>query len=316
MAARPLKPAMPVAQQIALLRERGMTIDEGLARQWFANVSYYRLSAYWHPARRLNGRGERSDTFIDGTTFSDVAALYEADRKLRTLMHDGMERIEITMRTRIAELLCIDDVLAYTDPGRFRDTFKHTEWMGTAHRRIERSKRHNEAIRHYHDNYDSQYPFWVLAEVLDFSDMSRLFQGLPTKDQRNITEGLGITIDLNSLSRNQQRKTKNKSPLTRWLEQLTIVRNTCAHHGRLWNRSFMPAPTGALRTQQAFASLPKGQSERIFGAATVMAFILREASPGTSWPEKVTALINEDLLPNPLTSPQSIGIPEDWNGRL
>ncbi|MBF0698363.1 Abi family protein [Actinomyces bowdenii] len=127
MASRPLKPAMPVAQQIALLRERGMAIDEGLARQWFANVSYYRLSAYWHPARRLNGRGERSDTFIDGTTFSDVAALYEADRKLRTLMHDGMERIEITMRTRIAELLCIDDVLAYTDPGRFRNTFKHTE---------------------------------------------------------------------------------------------------------------------------------------------------------------------------------------------
>ncbi len=96
MASRPLKPAMPVAQQIALLRERGMAIDEGLARQWFANVSYYRLSAYWHPARRLNGRGERSDTFIDGTTFSDVAALYEADRKLRTFMHDGMERIEIT----------------------------------------------------------------------------------------------------------------------------------------------------------------------------------------------------------------------------
>jgi hypothetical protein len=34
-----------------------------------------------------------------------VVALYEADRKLRTLIHDGMERIQVMMRTRVTELL-------------------------------------------------------------------------------------------------------------------------------------------------------------------------------------------------------------------
>lgn len=29
------------------------------------------------------------------TSFEDVIALYEADRKLRTLIHDGIERIEV-----------------------------------------------------------------------------------------------------------------------------------------------------------------------------------------------------------------------------
>ena len=52
---KPLKAATTVAQQIALLRSRGLDVDEGLACQWLANVSYYRLSAcllYTSPSPR------------------------------------------------------------------------------------------------------------------------------------------------------------------------------------------------------------------------------------------------------------------------
>ena len=316
MSPKLLKPAMTIAQQIVLLRDRGMTVNEDLAHQWLANISYYRLSAYWYPAWVLNERGERRDVFIEGVTFNDVVALYEADRKLRTLIHDGMERIEITMRARIGELLCIGNPLSYTDPSRFRSAFDHEGWLETIQKRISRSRRHNESIKHYRDNYDGQYPFWVLAEILDFSDISRLFQGLPAKDQRSITESLDIIIDLNALSKTQQQKTKRESPLTRWMEQLTIVRNTCAHHGRLWNKSFTPAPTAALRTQRGLAGLPEGQSERIFGTLTVMAYMLRVTSPGTTWPEKVATLISRDFLPSPLVNPENLGLLADWDGSL
>ena len=82
-----------------------MEVECELAHQWLSYVSYYRLSAYWYPARRLGRCGNRDDEFNPGTRFSDVAALYEADRKLRALVHDGMVRIEIAMRTRIGEAL-------------------------------------------------------------------------------------------------------------------------------------------------------------------------------------------------------------------
>ncbi len=117
---RPLKSATTIDQQILILRSRGMQIDDDLARQWLANVSYYRLSAYWYPARAFDANHERIDDFIPGTSFADVIALYEADRKLRTLVHDGMERVEITLRTRIGETLCHPDPLAYTDSSVFR----------------------------------------------------------------------------------------------------------------------------------------------------------------------------------------------------
>lgn len=48
-----LKPATIIDQQIEILRERGMALDESRARQWFANVFYYRLSGYWYSYRVL-----------------------------------------------------------------------------------------------------------------------------------------------------------------------------------------------------------------------------------------------------------------------
>lgn len=306
---RPIKFATTVDEQIAILRSRGMDVDDELARQWLTNVSYYRLSAYWYPARVFNTSRERVDAFAPDTSFDDVVALYEADRKLRMLVHDGMERVEVALRTRLGEALCHPDPLAYTDRSKFRQSFDHAEWIRTARKRIERAGKNNEAIKHYRDNYAGRYPFWVLAEVLDFADISRLFEGLSTRDQRVIAEGLGFVVDLNALSKAQQQKAKTQSPLVRWLEQLTIIRNTCAHHGRLWNKSFTPAPTAALKTLSQFSQLPDGQSERIYGALLVMVQILRVASPGTTWPDKVTTLIKSEFVGNPLVTGSALGLP-------
>lgn len=312
-----LKAPLPATQHVDLLRSRGMEIDADLACQWLCNVSYYRLSAYWYPARMTNSEGERADRFLSGTSFTDVTALYEADRKLRTLVHDGMERVEVALRARTGEHICSQDPLAYKDPNRFRSSFDHAEWLKTAEGRAERAKRHNESIQHYQCEYGGSYPFWVLAEVLDFSDVSRLFQGLPASSQRRISEDFGIRPDLASLSKSQRERAKRKPPLVRWMEQLTIIRNTCAHHARLWNKSFTPAPTAALRTQPGpLEVLPEGQSERLFGALLVMSHLLRITSPETTWPDKVAGLLTSAFIPNPLVHSASLGIPQEWNGRL
>lgn len=69
-------------QQLEILRSRGMDVDESLARQWLASVSYYRLSGYWYTYRILPipddpRQPKRLDEFIPGTTFAQVTALYE-----------------------------------------------------------------------------------------------------------------------------------------------------------------------------------------------------------------------------------------------
>jgi len=72
----------------------------------------------------------------------------------------------------------------------FRPTFDHGEWLSTARTRTNRARRHSEPIRHHEANYDGELPIWVLMEVLDFSDISKLYDGLFAKDQWAIAERL------------------------------------------------------------------------------------------------------------------------------
>jgi len=157
----------------------------------------------------------------------------------------------------------------------------------------------------------------VLAEVLDFADVSMLYDGLLANDQWAIAEELGVRIDLQTLRANQRSKVLKAHPLARWLEHLTVLRNACAHHSRVWNRSFTPVGTGALRTIDDLRSLPGGQSERLYGALTVMAYLLQGTSPGSTWAGKVGSLIEDSFSPLPGRSVAEMGFPIDWrNHRL
>ena len=176
--------------------------------------------------------------------------------------------------------------------------------------------RRSESIQHYARDYGGYYPFWVIAEVLDFSDVSRMFEGIPVGDQNTIADSFNVCLDVGVLSRKQRRKVLSESPLVRWFEQLTVLRNMCAHHSRVWNKSFAPASTVALRTMPELEELPSGQSEKIYGALIVMAFLLRTISLGTSWPEKVTVLMQESFFPNSLVTKAALGAPDDWDGTL
>lgn len=321
MAVPTLKPAQNSQYHINLLRERGMEVDGAQAEQWLYSVGYFRLSAYWYPARsRDPNTGERTDQFEPGTRFSDVVTLYEADRKLRTLIHDGVERVEVALRTRITELLCSKNPAnpaLYLSSEYFKPKFDHVNWLYTVYGRLSRSK--SDAVKHYAENYAGQFPLWVVAEVIDFSDLSRLFSGLNSRDQQHIAEDLGIYVDFDELSSNQKRRVMKSHPLASWLEQISIVRNACAHHARVWNQTFVPASTTVRRDGNLTLLVPhqevatQNQSERIFGTLVFMAHLLRRISPGTSWPEKVALLLNDSFMCHSLVSPESMGIPEGWD---
>lgn len=311
MSPRPLKPPMSLVEHLVLLERRGMTLDRREAERWLTVVGYYRLSGYWYPYRRLEAHG-RSDAFIDGTRFEDVAALYEFDRKLRTLLFDGLERVEVALRSALSRHLATLGAVAYLDSSHFRDGFGHDRWLQTARSRVDRAARHNPAIKHHREVYGGDAPVWVLMDVLDFADISRLYEGLGVQAQWIIAAALGIRIDLDALSSRQSEKARKTHPLVRWFEQLSIVRNACAHHGRVWNRSFTPAATAGLRTVPGLAALPVGQSEQVFGAVAVIGTILRACSPGSTWAQKMARLIREEGLPIPGRRPAELGFPENW----
>lgn len=62
-------------------------------------VCFERLSGYWHPFLVDDGR------FKDGTTFENVWNRYAFDRRLRLLIFDAIERIEVCLKTQLSMVL-------------------------------------------------------------------------------------------------------------------------------------------------------------------------------------------------------------------
>lgn len=310
-----VKPFTTIDEQIDILASRGLALDRVTAGQWLRSIGYYRLSGYWYPYREIGDphRRDRLDHFTPDANFDDVVRLYEFDRKLRTLIHDGIERVEVSLRSHVSYLIGSNGPLNYRDPTMFRPDFDHPTWLATARTRVDRARRHSKSTRHHEAKYGGELPIWVLIEVLDFADVSKLYDGLPARKQWMIAERHGVTIDDSALSANQRKKARKVHPLARWFEHLTVLRNACAHHTRVWNRSFTPVSTAGLRTIDDLRSLPEGQSERLYGALTVMGHLMQGISPGTTWAGKLRSLIESSFIALPGREVAEMGFPERWH---
>ena len=225
------KPALSFEQQIELLKNRGLGIsDEERAKRHLSNVSYYRLSAYMLPYKIMQPNGIVTDYFIKGTIWDDIWNLYKFDRKLRLLVFDAIERIEISLRTQIIYQLShkygphwqndnnIFKTTANSKTGKiysvYNDIQTHITEQLNANRKIQ-------FIDHYLKKYNNPQtpPSWMSIELLYFSELSKICQGLSNiQDIKDIAAYFGI---------------HNENIFCSWLHTINYVRNICAHHSRL-----------------------------------------------------------------------------------
>ncbi len=87
---------------VALLESRGLIIsDEAKAMQYLESIGYYRLSAYMYPFLKVP---KESHQYKEGTTFQQVLNLYRFDKKLRMLLLNEIEKVEIAIRRAIMNI--------------------------------------------------------------------------------------------------------------------------------------------------------------------------------------------------------------------
>lgn len=78
------------------LIEKGMSGKRDEIANRLAVVSYHRLKEYWAPFVDSN------DRFVEGTSFDLIWSRYAFDRRLRLLVFDAIERIEVCLKTQLA----------------------------------------------------------------------------------------------------------------------------------------------------------------------------------------------------------------------
>ncbi|WP_213578571.1 Abi family protein [Rhodococcus sp. USK13] len=315
-----------IPEQVELLRSRGMEIpDESSATRILETVGYYRLSGYWYPYRKrrpvptadpkvLPGY-EAMDEFASGTTLEQVVRLYEFDRKLKLLVLDAIERIEVAMRMRIGHALGQGHPFAHCDMHALGSGFTavenhddplhrlqwlssdHSAWLGNV-RRLETSSK-EEFVKHYQAKYGHTLPVWVVTEILTFGGLSKLYEGLKPKHRDEIAESFGI----------MKGSRGDGAALASWMTTLNYIRNTCAHHARLWNKNIaVQVGQIALIDELKHADHSK---QRVYAALAVLAFLIVRTNPESTWRQDIADYVQKGL--KAIGQPESkIGCPAGW----
>lgn len=285
------KPPLIFADQAKLLISRGMVGSETDIERHLSSVNYYRLSGYWY--HRLDG----SDVFKPGTTFRGAWDRYVFDRKLKLLVMDAVERIEIAIRTWVSYHHAHEyGAFAYADPNSFPDFCpgKYGELLRRIENEVGRSG--EMFIDHFEKKYGDEHkypPIWVATEVMSFGSVIQLYQASPNAVKKPIASKLDVS----------------HSVLRSWLWSLNEVRNLCAHHGRLWNRAVGNKPMIPKKSHHPAWHDPPVDSSRVYGILCVCSHSLSRISPGSTWRRRVRQLLEE----YPDIPRKNMGFPEDWH---
>jgi len=92
----------------------------------------------------------------------------------------------------------------------------------------EHSRSRETLVEHYRGKYDGEndLPIWMATELLTFGSLSHLYSVLPLELKRKVADIIGVDDKI----------------LGGWLHSIVYVRNICAHHSRLWNRTLVIRP--------------------------------------------------------------------------
>lgn len=268
--------------------------DEAKTKMYLTNISYYRLSAYWYTFLE---DPKIDHVFKEGTTFEQALDTYVFDRRLRDYIFDEIERIEIALRTTIIHnySLCYGNNF-YEDKSLYKGHAYYHEFQTLLQK--EMNKTSEVFIHHYRRKYTTPAnpPAWMTLELASFGQLSMLYKNLKNcEPHKKVASHFGL----------------DEQVLISWLETLSYVRNSCAHHMRLWNRKLPRTPIIPTRPQLEWLKElpPIDRRNRIYLPLSTIAYLLSSISPGNSFAKKI-----RDLLEKYPTLPKHyMGFTPNWD---
>jgi len=320
-----LKTHKSLSEQLEILQSRGL--DCGLpneGKQILHDFSYYTLSAYWYPFRRLLEANQtretqwqyRASNFLQGAKLSDAAEIAMFDRKLRQVLFEGLAQLELMLRFQLTYVLGARSPFAHVTRehlneracgalpprklrGKFEDSLDH--WLDVYDQQIDRSKS-EDFINHFLTKYDSEVPIWMAVEVLDFGSLGRLFNLLKSADQSIISKRFGVS---------------NGHMFHGILYGLGILRNHVAHHNRVWNRRLSAKlkhlPDGVVEEPlRHLSQIEDNDRNKLYPWTAVLAYMLKTYDPTTNWHRTLATQYRKFPKVSIINGYHEMAAPSDW----
>lgn len=281
-----------IADQIALLKSRELNFaNETEAEKVLEHISYYRFAAYLRPFEIDKTTHQLSAS----ATFENVLSVYSFDAKLRALVFDVIQKIEISIRSKmIHEFSLAYGAFWFFDESCFTDKHRFVESMNVLEKDLRRSK--DEFIKEHIAKYGkSEYPpAWKTLELATFGTTSKLFANFSdTKLKKKIARSYGIP---------------QHEILESWTAAIGPLRNCCAHHGRLWNRKFPITPLLPSRMRQPWIANLNVPNNKLYAVLCCVAYMLNAIDANNTFSSDLTNLINA----YPVVPVTAMGFPTGW----
>lgn len=284
------KQLISFTDQISLLKQRGMVFgDEAKALHLLQNISYYRLSGYWYPLLA----DKQQHIFKPGSTFEAAYNIYKFDSELRKLIIAELEKIEVAVRTQTAYILSSQyHAHWFEDASLFSNPVCHAKILSKIDEEYSRSD--EEFITAFKAKYSDHFPpSWITMEIASFGTLSILYGNLlPGRAKRSIAAYFGLADKV----------------FASWLHCIVYVRNICAHHSRLWNRSLSIRPLMPRSPRNTFIVLPAGGTQQTYFVLSMIIYLLNTVNPNHSFVPRFCELLKR----YPSIDVRAMGFPDDW----
>ena len=245
-------------EQIDILISKGLVFDDiESAKSILLRENYFFLSGYRHVFLNPDRK-----TFIEGTKFRELYAMFSFDRQLRNVIFKNILIVENNLKSILAYVMSKNHGFKennYLNPHNFVKDSKKTKQINDLIRKMKRQisvngKQHS-ATAHYLINY-GYIPLWVVVKVLSFGIVGELYTILQYQDQKEIADVFGVDI----------------YSMIEYLPILANYRNLCAHEDICYNN----------RTQKVIEDtkyhrllyITKSDDEYIYGKNDLFALVI------------------------------------------
>ena len=205
-----------IEEQVEILKRKGLIIeDEEETKEILLRENYFFINGY----RLLLMNSYSDKTFVKGSTFKELYALFLFDRSMRNIIFKYLLIIENQLKSITSYQLSKKygyQEKDYLNPKNFTEDRSKIRRVKDLIEKMKRQVRINgskhNATLHYIKNY-GYVPMWVLVKVLSFGIVCELYSVLKKEDQIEIASVFNISTEY----------------LENFLPILANYRNLCAH---------------------------------------------------------------------------------------
>lgn len=217
--------ALSWKEQLDLFKSRGMIIHKGDIDK-LKNISYYRLKEFARPLSTVKKCQNHTEISYDGIEFKEVLSRYYQDKNLRLYLLHAIEKIEVSVKTRISYVL-----------GTHYGAFGYLNFSSWSNRQnfsrfeIERQqyaikskllkivKRSQSSELKKETNLDNDgFPsVWLGIDLLMFGDVVAMLKIMSESNLKQVASYYKCSGE----------------ELVSWMKCLNFIRNICAHNSNL-----------------------------------------------------------------------------------